>query len=199
MNYGKVKHDEYKDLASIHKKAFPNFFLTTLGDNFLKDYYKASLASINSISIGAVDDNGSIVGFAVGSLKSKGYHKNLLFENFYLFTTRAIILILTKPLAIIRLIKNLDKNKASEDDGNYSELLSIGISPELKGLGIGKELLFSFEKEVKKRGGEKVALTTDLENNERVISFYEKCGYKRFYSFTTFPSRKMYKMIKSLD
>ena len=199
MNYRKVKLVEYKILASIHKKAFPDFFLTTLGVNFLKDYYKASLTSINSISIGAVDDKRNIVGFAVGSIKSKGYHKNLLFENFFLFTTRAIILILTKPLAIIRLIKNLDKNHTSEDDGNYSELLSIGILPELKGSGIGKELLFSFEKEVKIRGGNKIALTTDFENNERVIAFYEKCGYQKFYSFTTFPSRKMYKMIKTLD
>lgn len=199
MIYRKVKYNEYKILAFIHQIAFPDFFLTNLGEEFLGDYYKACIKSSHSISIGAVDDRGEIVGFAVGSLKSKGFHKNLIFENFFLFTKRAIILILSKPRAIIRLIKNLDKNHSLEDDGKYSELLSIGILHELKGTGIGKDLLFTFEKEVKKRGEKKIALTTDLENNERVIAFYEKCGYKQFYSFTTYPSRKMYKMIKTLN
>jgi len=198
MNFRRPVRSENKILANIHKKAFPDFFLTTLGESFLNDYYKASLTSSNSISIGAVDENNNIVGFAVGCLKSKGYHKNLLIENFFLFSIQAIKLIFTKPVALIRLINNLDKNHNAADDGNYSELLSIGILPELKGTGIGKELLFSFEKEVKNRGGDKIALTTDIKNNERVVAFYKKCGYNQFYSFTTYPNRKMYKMIKEI-
>lgn len=99
---------------------------------------------------------------------------------------------------LTRLAKNLDKNPSTSDDRNYAELLSIAILPQLKGSGTGKALLELFEEEVVIRGGQKIALTTDYENNERVIAFYQKCGYEIFYDFVTYPNRHMYKMIKTL-
>jgi ribosomal protein S18 acetylase RimI-like enzyme len=198
MDYRIINEDEFTSISIIHKYAFPDFFLTSLGIKFLNDYYKATLKNENTIAICSLDEHGIINGFAVGSLISKGYHKNLFIKNFGIFSYRAVILLFTKPLAILRLANNLDKRPNINDDGNYAELLSIGILPELKGSGIGNELLLNFEKEVIARGAKKLALTTDSENNDRVVSFYKKNGYEIFYSFITYPSRKMFKMIKDL-
>lgn len=193
-----IDKKEYKIIASLHLNAFSDFFLTSLGKSFLCTYYKASLRSSESLSICAIGNEGHIQGFGIGCVKSRGYHKRLLFNNLPGFIFQGFIL-LFRPRSIFRLLKNLEKISNNNDDGNYAELLSIGVSPSLKGLGLGKNLLSSFEDEARKRGCKKIALTTDFFNNQNVLSFYEKSGYEIFSEFTTYPNRRMYKLIKDIS
>lgn len=195
----RISHLYYEDVDSlvrIHKDSFSGFFLTTLGDSFLRTYYRSVIQSSDAVALGYFDDSNQLKGFAVGSLVSKAFHKNLLRDNLFRFGLEAVKIILTKPLAIVRLSKNLDKNNSPEDDGKYAELLSIGVSSECKGEGIGKKLIEAFETEVYKRNAEVISLTTDFEDNDYALSFYQKRGYEIFYEFTTYPDRKMYKLIK---
>jgi len=198
MIYRLSEKKDYRDLAYIHSQAFQGFFLTSLGIGFLQTYYKSVLNNEQSIAVCAEDQDGKILGFASGSLKAANYHRNLFAKNWVAFLFAALKSALSNPSILFRLAKNLDKNPNKNDDRNYSELLSIAILPQLKGSGTGKALLEHFEAEVLKRGGKKVALTTDYNNNERVINFYKKCGYEIFYDFITYPNRHMYKMIKTL-
>lgn len=198
MNIRKAEKTEYSILADIHQKAFNNFFLTTLGKDFLRTYYKASLKSSESVAFCALNDKKQIVGFCIACTLSKGYHKRLIKNNLIDFLFQGISILLTRPKALFRLVSNLDKSTSENDDGNYAELLSIAVSPNAKGMGIGKDLVSHFEAETKARGCQKVALTTDYFNNEDVIAFYKKSGYKVFCEFTTYPNRKMFKMIKNL-
>ncbi|OFY23568.1 MAG: hypothetical protein A2W98_00395 [Bacteroidetes bacterium GWF2_33_38] len=198
MKYRTVDPNEFKLIAVLHKLAFSDFFLATLGLGFLKTYYKACLLADDSIAVCAVNSNNIIKGFATGSWHAAGYHKKLFLSNLISFSWRGMILIFTNPKALFRLLKNLDKTPNPEDDRNYAELLSIAILPELKGTSVGKELLQMFELEAFKRGQTRVALTTDYNNNERVVAFYKKSGYLVYYDFITYPNRKMYKMIKDI-
>jgi len=197
MIYRQATKDDYRALAYIHSQAFQGFFLTSLGIDFLETYYKAALNCQKSIAICAVNEERLIQGFASGSIESANYHRNLFKNNWVAFLLAVSKSALRKPAIIFRLANNLDKNPSPNDDKKYAELLSIAVLPELKGSGTGKALLEHFEEEVLRRGGKKVALTTDLNNNERVINFYKKCGYEIFYNFITYPNRQMYKMIKS--
>lgn len=199
MTYRQFKISEYPDIVNIHLLAFNNFFLTTLGSRFLSTYYKACLKSKEIISICAVNDDAKIIGFSIGCIQSKGFHKRLLKENIFKFFIEGLIILFSKPQALIRLLKNLEKNKNINDDGNYCDLLSIAILPEYNGLGIGKDLINNFEEEATKRGCVKISLTTDAENNENVFEFYKRSGYNIFYQFITYPNRIMYKMIKELN
>ena len=199
MNCRVGEQKEFDSLAKLHMKAFDDFFLTSLGYGFLKTYYRASLKNKDSIAVCAVNDNDEIIGFSIGCLKSKGFHKKLILNNFFSFSLQAIKILITKPKAIIRLMNNLEKDSNQNDDGNYSELLSIAVSPECKGLGIGKELIKAFEAEAVLKGSKKIALTTDFNMNDDVIAFYRKTGYEVFYEFITYPTRKMYKLIKELN
>jgi len=199
VTFRKSKPKDYKQLVIIHKTTFIDFFLTSLGDSFLRMYYKLSLKSKNVVAICATDENDHIIGFALGSVESVCHHINLVKYNLLAFMMQGFLLLFTKPFALIRLINNLEKNDPHNEISNYSELLSIGIIPGKKGLGIGKILLRKFEEEVFKMGSKAVALTTDYYYNEDVIAFYKKSDYTIFSKFIAYPNRRMFKLIKQLD
>ena len=186
-------------IAKLHLKTFPRFFLSTLGISFLTSYYKSCVKSKDAISICAVDNETKIiVGFAVGCFNSKGFNKKLIYSNLGPYVYQTLILIFTRPFALVRLFKNLRKGNVLSDNGNYAELLSIGVSPNQNGLGIGQSLLVKFENQVREKGINTITLTTDADSNDSVLRFYKKSGYSVYYNFETFPNRKMLKLIKEL-
>jgi len=197
--FRQMRESDVSKISLIHTKAFKDFFLTSLGRGFLETYYSACLKHQNTIAFCAEDIEGNIVGFATGSSWAKGYHKSIFLNNMLNFIASLAISILLKPQILVRLFKNLEKNENKNDKGEYAELLSIGVNPDYKGGGVGKELLILFHKEVKSRGGKKVALTTDKLNNDVVLAFYKKSGYTILYDFITYPKREMYKLITVLD
>lgn len=199
MNIRAVAKTEYQVLADIHEKAFDGFFLTTLGNRFLRTYYKASLSNAESVAVCAVNEKNEVVGFCIGCTLSKGYHKRLIRNNFTAFLLQGVLILFTRPKAIYRLAFNLDKSTNNTDDGNYAELLSIGVLPETKGTGAGKEMISVFEDTVTKRGCQRIALTTDFYNNEQVLAFYKRTGFEILCDFTTYPNRRMYKLIKKIQ
>ena len=199
ISYRKSKVSDSNQIAKIHLKSFPNFFLTTLGYSFLKTYYTSCAKSKEAISICAIDqDDKKLLGFAVGCFNSSGFNKRLIFSNLFEYSYIALLLLITKPIALIRLYKNLAKNNNKDDKGNYSELLSIGVSPDQNGFGIGQGLLVKFENQVREKGINTITLTTDADSNDSVLRFYKKSGYTVYYDFVTFPNRKMLKLIKEL-
>jgi ribosomal protein S18 acetylase RimI-like enzyme len=197
ISYRKLKVSDSNQIAKIHLKSFPYFFLTTLGYSFLKTYYRSCVKSKEAISICAINqDDKKLLGFAVGCFNSKGFNKKLIYSNLGAYFFQTLILFFTKPLALLRLYKNLSKGNFLSDKGNYAELLSIGVSPGQNGLGIGQQLLVEFENQLKEKGVNTVTLTTDADSNDSVLRFYKKSGYKVYYEFVTFPNRKMLKLIK---
>jgi GNAT superfamily N-acetyltransferase len=187
-----------KEIVSLHNMSFKCFFLTSLGSKFLYAYYSSCLKNKDTIAIGVIDLNNNLNGFAIGTLNASGYHLNILINNFYLFFMSLIKIVCFKPNIFIRLILNLNKNSKKSDIKDYAELLSIAVMPEHKSSGLGKLVLQNFEINAKKRGAKKIALTTDFYNNESVLKFYQRNSYKVYYDFTTYPNRKMYKMIKDI-
>ena len=198
MKYRTVKTSESKELATLHLESFKDFFLTSLGTRFFTTYSTSCLKSDESIAICATDDNGKLIGFSVGCQRSKGFHKRLIRQNLTAFVLQGIIILFSNPKAIIRLGNNLGKNSDKRDDGNYAELLSIGVLPNYNGQGIGKELIRKFEEDAVNKGCAEMALTTDFNENNKVLEFYKSTGYKIYYEFTTYPNRRMYKLKKNI-
>lgn len=198
MKYRVVKISESKKIAAIHLESFKDFFLSSLGERFLNTYYKSCLKSVESIAICAIDENENLVGFSIGCQRAKGFHKRLIRQNLTAFALQGIIILFSNPKAIIRLGNNLGKNSDEKDDGNYAELLSIGVLPKHNGQGVGKELIKRFEEEAIIGGCAEIALTTDFNKNDKVLEFYKSAGYKIYYEFITYPDRKMYKLKKNL-
>ncbi len=190
----------YKDLdalVSVHNSAFQGFFLTELGSSFLKLYYESVLQSKQGILLGAYVD-GVLVGFCAACRKSAGFNSSLIRKNLLSFILIGLKLIFTKPLAVLRLIKNLTKTGKHDDNGEYAELMSIGVVKTVQNSGAGKLLLAYLESVLKQNGISRLSLTTDFEENENTLAFYSKRGFKEMYTFETYPRRKMYRLIKEL-
>lgn len=190
--------EDLEQMVQIHLVSFKSFFLTSLGDRFLKTFYRSCIKSNEAVTVVCCDDNGMPAGFAMGSLRADGFYKRLLLRNFLPFSFEAVKLIFSKPGALVRLVKNLTKTEERSESPDFSELLSIASSPEFRGQGIGRKLLDSFEEKIREEGGRVVSLTTDYFDNGDVIEFYRKSGYEIENDFISFPDRRMYRMIKKL-
>ena len=195
----KAVQKDLADIIKIHQQAFPDFFLTTLGSSFLRLYYSCMSKSQDAATYCAFLDD-KLVGFATSSYVSHGFNKSLIKKNLFKFGLMGIRLLFTKPDAIIRLIKNFDKESSDsgiEDKGEYAELYSIAVSPDCQGGGVGKKLLLKTEEDVKAHNVA-ISLTTDYYNNDKTIGFYHSLGYEDYYEFVTYPNRRMWRMIKKL-
>jgi len=199
MEIKKIEDKDLSDVLKVHKDSFKNFFLTKLGDEFLNIYYKSVKNDDHGILLGIFDED-KLCGFCAGTTFSRGFNKRLILNNFFRFSIVGFWLLLSKPTSLIRLLKNLTKNDSSMlDSGKYAELLSIAVSENKQGKGIGKKLLLELENEMKLKGCFKLSLTTDFYNNIKVIEFYKGLGYNIYYEFIAYPNRKMYRMIKDLQ
>lgn len=194
----RVNLEDIVHVVRVHDEAFKGFFLTTLGDHFLKVYYQAVLKHEQGVLLGYYVD-GKLEGFCAATKLAKGFNSSLVKKNCIRFGGVALKLLFTRPRAIVHLIKNFTKsNPDIIDDESYCELLSIGVSPMIQGTGAGKMMLRSLESVLEKEGLRKLSLTTDFFNNEKTVGFYKSQGYKKMYDFYTYPNRKMYRLIKQL-
>lgn len=172
-----LKLEETKNIAALHRKAFDNFFLTSLGTKFLRKFYGSIIKSQNGVALGAYDESNELVGFAIGARVKKGFYKNILKNNFISLSLAASTSLIKKPKNIIRLIKSFLTTETSNDESlDYATLLSICVNPEKKGKKIGKLLLYEFESEIKKYS-DGITLTTDKLNNDYVNNFYVSNNY----------------------
>lgn len=186
-------------MVDIHLIAFKGFFLTSLGANFLKTYYSSCLKDKSTISLGVFDEKRQLCGFAIGTSSSSGYHNRVLLANFLRFSISIIKVAISRPSILIRLLLNINKSNKKKEQKSYSELFSIAVLPNLRGCGFGYRLLSHYEARAKALGVKQVLLTTDSENNQDVIDFYIRNGYKIYSEFVSYPDRKMLKCIKVLS
>lgn len=192
--------EDVDSIVEIHLDAFKDFFLSSLGKRFLRLYYLSFINCDEGCVFCAHKDN-QVVGFSACSYVSRGFNSLLIKKNIIKYGLEAFILLLTKPGALVRLAKNINKESSDtevKDDGQYAELYSIAVSPMCQGEGVGKQLLAKTEIDVLNHNNQ-VSLTTDYYNNEKAIAFYRALGYEGFYEFTTYPNRKMWRMIKKLN
>lgn len=194
-----AKQDDVEGIVAIHQAAFDNFFLTSLGKHFLACYYSAFIKSKKGVVFCAEKED-NIVGFSACSYLSKGFNASLIKKKLFQFGLEAVRLFFTRPKAIVRLTRNMNKetsNATIQDNGQYAELYSIAVSPTCQGEGVGRLLLTATENDVREHN-KQISLTTDYFDNEKTIAFYHALGYQDYYEFVTYPERRMWRLIKEL-
>lgn len=194
----KATRNDIEAIVRVHEAAFPDFFLTKLGTSFLRLYYNSVMNHKDGVLLACKMD-GILIGLCAGTVLSAGFNSKLIKANIIKFGIESMKILFTKPKALIHLMKNMSKEDSSAgDDGNYAELLSIAVDPKVQRSGAGKAMLLELEKVIKEKGGERLSLTTDYEDNEKAIGFYKSLGYEPWYDFVTYPNRRMYRLIKQL-
>lgn len=202
MNTGIKIRDAYQSdvesIVSIHQDAFKNFFLTSLGTDFLTFYYSRFLTCADAKILCALEDE-RVVGFAALAENCEGFNGRLVKRNLFSFALLSIKMLFTSPKSLLRLVNNLTKKSSEVNDvADYAELFSIGVLSTEQGKGIGKLLLASAEDYVRSKNIANMSLTTDYYNNDKTIRFYKAMGYHELYEFIAYPNRKMYRFIKEL-
>lgn len=193
-----VRPDEIPAVVRVHDDAFKGFFLTTLGDRFLEVYYRSVSRHKNGVLLGFYKER-RLSGFCAATRLSRGFNSSLVRENWRAYAFVALRLLVGRPGAIVRLVKNFTKgNPGVKDDGAYGELLSIGVAKEAQGTGAGKNMLRALETRLRESGVDRLSLTTDYYDNEQAVGFYKSQGYEVMYDFVTYPERRMYRLIKRL-
>ncbi len=198
MEIKSIPKNDLRFVVKVHNNSFKGFFLTELGDRFLKFYYDCVRKDVKGILLGFYDE-GQLSGFCAATTLSKGFNSHLVKQNLFRFSLIGLGLLLARTKALIRLVKNFSKTDPDKsDNGGYAELLSIGVCNKNQGQGIGKKLLIQLEKELRLKGCTALSLTTDYNNNGKAIQFYQGMGYEIYYDFIAYPNRKMYRLIKKL-
>mgnify|MGYP000100204640 CR=1 FL=1 len=194
----KLDFGDVKAVVNLHMSNFEGFFLTSLGESFLNVFYNSILADNLSVGVGLYQKN-ELVSFAIGTSKSTGFYKKILWDNFFGLLVVLIPVFLKKPKTILRLLKKLSQNPGktyiSEKAG---WLLSICTDKDFRKDNISSRVLREFESNLSKNKNDAVYLTTDATKNEHVIHFYRKNGYSVVNDFNASKDRKMLLFTKKL-
>ncbi len=186
-----------KEMALIHVESFPNFFLTKLGVVFLENFYSALILDSTVFSFGLKKGN-LLSCFFVATNDSKGLYLRIFTKHFFSFFFPLLKSLISDPFVIIRLFVSFASLKKHRIRNiSSASLLSICVSPEYSGNGLGKLLINKLEIEfINNKIGE-YYLTTDSDNNLYTNTFYVKNGFilkSVFYQ----GKRKMNLFIKKL-
>lgn len=185
----KEEKNRIKTIAELHKRAFPNFFLTQLGLPFLKTLYTGYLLDENSGLIVAEDD--TIVGFLAYSNDYSQFYRNLIKKHLIQFAICSLGAVIKHPSFSKRILGAFKKSEAVKKDEKYVEISSICVDPKYKKEGIGSKLMKYVIKEVDFNTFSFINLETDADNNDEVNRFYLRNGFALERTYITQEGRRM--------
>lgn len=180
-------------IVEVHKLAFPDSFLTKLGPGAVSRYYRWQLEGPHShYSIVAVFRE-KIVGLCVGGVSRgalSGFLKRyklylglkvlskfwLLMRGNFLKKSRVAMILLWRNLVPRGKELNRQAEPIRDEKPISFGILSICVTPDVRGLGIAQALMLESENEALKRSFGKMHLTVATVN-ARAIRFYQKLGY----------------------
>jgi len=188
---------DVESVVAVHLKAFPGFFLSSLGAAFLRELYQAIVADPSGIGY-VYEQAGSILGFVAGTSQPLGFYRRLIGQRWWRFGLAAVMPVLRQPAIVPRLWRAFalpEQAGAREDSGI---LMSIAVFPGEQGKGIGHLLAKAFLREATRRGCQQVSLTTDKLENDAANAFYRALGFTCVCSYTTPEGREMNEYLISL-
>jgi ribosomal protein S18 acetylase RimI-like enzyme len=188
------------DAARLHRRAFPNFFLSSLGEPFLVQLYRGFLADPSAVALTAYDESDQLTGLAVGTIQPSGFFRRLLARRWPAFAVAGVRAVVRHPGAAPRLIAAIryrGGNGVATGDGAL--LSSICVDPACQGSGTGGRLLRAWMAEARRRGAPCAFLTTDAEHNDTVNGFYRSHGWVLDQRIVTRHGRIMNRYVTRLE
>ncbi len=189
--------DDLAQVVQVHLESFPGFFLTCLGQDFLRLLYQSIQRDSQGIVLVA-SCNGKIEGFVAGVEQQSGFYRRLIERDTWRFALASARALLRNPAITPRLLRALQRPAEVQHASAQACLMSIAVRPAAEGKGIGRQLVGAFCRALAERGVPAVCLTTDRDKNERVNRFYQKLGFELGTPFTTPEGRAMNEYVMRL-
>ena len=190
---------DVRPLARLHRQAFPGFFLSTLGEPFLVQFYRGFLEDETSVTTVARDEQGAICGAVVGTIEPSGFFRRLLSNRWPGLVVASASAVLSNPKSLSRLVWAV-RYRGDTPPGSKGALLSsICVDPTAQGTGVGRALIADWTRQVASGGVGMAFLTTDAVDNDSVNRFYQAQGWELAERFETREGRPMHRYTISLN
>ncbi len=180
-------------VAAVHLAAFEGFYLSALGDRFLREDYARLLEYRGGILVGAFSGE-DLVGFVAGFVAPDDFYRTLKRQRIRLVIA-SLPALARRPSRIMAFIANYRRVRrlvcTPAGQRTTAELCSLAVRPKSAGRGIGKRLVREFCVVASRLGADQVILTTDADDNVRVNAFYEAMGFKSRRAFEARPGRML--------
>ena len=196
---GSIVPSDVRPLAQLHRVAFPGFFLSTLGEPFLIQFYRSFLTDDTAVTVVARTANGSVCGAVVGTTEPAGFFGRLMKRRWPGFLLAGAKAVVANPRVTWRLLRAVRYRGDAPAGAAGALLSSICVDPSLQGAGVGRQLVDAWTREVVSRGVRTAYLTTDTDANDAVNRFYQSQGWRLSERYTTREGRSMNLYTKRLD
>lgn len=165
-----------RQVARLHAEGISSGFLASLGHHFLTQLYTAIPKCGAGFGFVALDAAGDVQGFIACTESTGRLYKQAMRRRF-LQMAWPIMRYLVRPSVIKRMIATL--RYPTQVGGNVpaAELLSIVVTPALRGQGAGKALVAAASDEFRRRGIDRYKVAV-WDQNERANAFYKSCGFE---------------------
>lgn len=185
----KAQEVHISGMAQCHAKCFPGSFMTEMGYNWLRALYRFFIGHRGSICRVAVDDDGKVVGLAVGGDQNirEEFLSSALFRYPHLIFWKFLSKRLVRRVLLQEFIGKLKRKSPPANTSNINapravirsgNLLSICVLPDCEETGVGGKLIESFQLVCKAEGYQRLTLSV-LKQNNRAVTFYQKHGWRQ--------------------
>jgi ribosomal protein S18 acetylase RimI-like enzyme len=184
-------------VAALHEACFQGYYLTRFGSSFLQAMYGWYVSSPQAMAHVALEATGRVVGFVAGTTEASTYHRSLFRHSGGAILAALLRLLMSHPLRTLGLVWERrdmlpralwalvarspeaapEAPAAADDESPAASLVSIGVSPSWRRLGIARRLSQTFLAEAGKRGCARVSLSV-REDNVGARRFYQSLGWE---------------------
>ncbi|GAA1432553.1 hypothetical protein GCM10009616_22290 [Microlunatus lacustris] len=199
ITLGALQPADVRPLARLHRRAFPDFFLSTLGEPFLVEFYRGFLHDDTAVAVVARGPEGAVLGAAVGTLRPVDFFPRLLRRRWPGFVWASLRAVLSQPSATPRLLGAVRYRGGADGHGSGALLSSICVDPGHRTRGLGGQLVKAWARRAGAAGASTAFLNTDAEGNDAVNAFYRKNGWVPSQHFTTPLGRAMIRYSLELE
>jgi ribosomal protein S18 acetylase RimI-like enzyme len=162
-------------VAELHRQGIGTGFLSSLGGMFMRQLYRAIPSCPAGFGYAWEESDGSVLGFIACAESTGKLYKQALLRRGILMAlplTRFLI----RPSVIRRMIATLRYPSQTGEELPAAEVLSIAVSQQARGKGVGKALMTAALEEFRRRGISKVKVAV-WAGNETANRFYERCEF----------------------
>lgn len=178
-------------LARIHQAAFPDFFLSRLGEPFLVQFYLGYVNDPSAVIVIARDGSGRPQGIAVGTTDPVGFFGRLLRRRLLGLAGASVLAALRDPAVAPRLLGAVRYRGDTPPGRDGALFSSMCVDPSLSGQGIGSKLVRGWPRRARALGADLAFLTTDAVGNDAVNSWYLREGWVLSDRFVAHGDRPM--------
>lgn len=173
--------EHVQTVACLHASGLAGVFLPSLGENFLRVFYRTALR--HQLAFGFVwCEADRPVGFVLGSENSSRLFWSAIARSTFSLGWAAFPAVLRRPGLLLKVVETFLYPRRAAAVLDQAELLVISIDAARRGQGIGEALVQALNTAFREQGVKSYKVTV-LQSNKGANLFYQRLGFKSVGEF----------------